>query len=173
MVALPGLQPCPQLLGAPSPKRCPLWASSGCRTDPARGPRCVHTGGLSGNARLTPVCQTQREPVGAQRSLPGVSREQMDRPAVPRVLGEQGRAGRIPECQPRVFPPHCAPLHAPLPSLMFRPISGQQGSAGQGHGTDAAGPPSSTLVPAADGPAGQAGGSGARDEARVRPPTRP
>lgn len=35
------------------------------------------------------------------------------------------------------LPPALTPLHAPLPSLTFRPVSGQQGSAGQGHGTDA------------------------------------
>lgn len=40
--------------GSPSPKHHPLWESPGFRAGPARGSRCVLTGGLSGNARLTP-----------------------------------------------------------------------------------------------------------------------
>ena len=93
----------------------------------------------------------------------------MDRPAVPRVLGERGRAGRGPEC-PSLGPPLCAPLHTPLASLMFQPVSGRRGSAGQGLGTAAPGPPSATLVLAEDGPAGPCRAGGV---ARVRVPTRP
>ena len=161
----------PTPAGGPAPKRSLLWGSPGFRAGPARGSRYVLAGGLSGNAQLTlcPICQTQREAVGAQRPLPGVSREQMDRPAVPRVLGEWGRAGHGPECPP-LGAPTLYPSAHPLASLMFQPVGGRRGSTGQGLGTAAPGPPSAKLVPAEDGPARPCGAGGV---ARVRVPTRP
>lgn len=76
---------------------------------------CPHWRTLRERSVNPPFVRRGERPL-EQRSLPGVSREQMDRPAVPRVLREQGQAGHSPECHPRSSPrpvPLCMPPFHP------------------------------------------------------------